>query len=241
VRTRFQLHRKSIEVEMLAQQLDANQAASPQVRAACEARLAEVDDDLCLLERLNRAGEFMSDEDAERLARIAQRQYAPGNGAPGGLTDDELYNLSIRKGTLTSEEYQKIKDHASMTVKMLGQIPFTSKLSRVPEIAGGHHERMDGTGYPQGLASQQISLQTRILALIDVFESLSADDRPYRTEPMSRDVVLGILQKEVDDDHLDGDVFALFLDQQLYLKLDEMKAQEAREAANGAVGDDGDH
>ena len=243
VRTRFLLHRKSIEVEMLAQRPEAGEVASPEKMAEYEARLAQVDGDLQLLERVNQPGESMSDEDVQRLERIAQREYVSGNGAPsmGGLTDNELYNLSIRRGTLTNEEYQKIKDHASMTVRMLGQIPFTSKLSRVPEIAGGHHERPDGTGYPQGLASEQIALQTRILALIDVFESLSADDRPYRTNPMSRDMVLGILQKEVDEGHLDGDVLALFLDQKLYLKLDEIKDQEARESGCGAEGDEGDH
>jgi len=245
VRTRYKLYRKSIEAEMLghsAQQSGDGGSLSPQKAAKYEARLAEVDDDLSPLERLNQAGEFMSDEDAEHLAQVGQREYASGNGAPaaGGLTENELYNLSIRKGTLTNEEYQKITDHASMSVKMLGQIPFTSKLSRVPEIAGGHHEKLDGTGYPLGLPAEQIGLQARILALIDVFESLSADDRPYRSEPMSREMVLGILQKMVDDNHLDGDVMALFLDQKLYLKLDEIKAQESREGASEAAGDDGD-
>ena len=106
---------------------------------------------------------------------------------------------------------------------MLEQIPFTRKLARVPQIAGAHHEKLDGSGYPLGLEGEQISLQARILALVDIFESLSADDRPYRARPMPRDLVLKILAEEVDRGHLDRDLHDLFVSQEMYLKLDEIK------------------
>ena len=113
-----------------------------------------------------------------------------------------------------------------MSIKMLGQIPFTRSLRQVPDIAGAHHEKLDGSGYPQGLKGSEISLQARILALVDIFESLSADDRPYRAKPMPRDLVLRILEEEVDAGHLDRDVFDLFMREKLYLKLDEIKAAQ---------------
>ena len=145
------------------------------------------------------------------------------------ITEEELVNLRIRKGSLTDAERQKINDHAAMSMKMLRQIPFTRKLQRVPEIAGAHHEKLDGSGYPLGLKADEIDLQSRILALVDIFESLCADDRPYRSKPMPREVVLRILESMVNDNHIDRDVHALFLREGLDAKLDEIKAQMARE------------
>ena len=118
-----------------------------------------------------------------------------------------------------------------MSIKMLEQIPFTRKLRRVPAIAGAHHERLNGTGYPRGLGAEDINLQSRILALVDIFESISADDRPYRDKPMPRDLVLRILCEEVESNHLDGNVLELFLAQKLFLKLDEIKARMPRQKA----------
>ena len=114
---------------------------------------------------------------------------------------------------------------------MLEQIPFTRKLRQVPAIAGAHHERLDGTGYPLGLKGDEISLQARILALVDIFESLTADDRPSRAKPLARELVLRILQEMVDDNHIDRDVHEVFQRENLFDQLDEIKAQMARERA----------
>ncbi|MFH1571787.1 MAG: HD domain-containing phosphohydrolase [Gemmatimonadota bacterium] len=238
VRTRFQLIRASIEIEMLRRQLSPKGAAGqlPEaLQSEYDRLLAEIDESIAFLERVNLPGEYMADADLERLQRIASQTKGAGGVGDPSLTPDELYNLSIRKGNLNNEEYRKIKDHASMTLKMLGQIPFTRKLSRVPDIAGAHHEKLDGSGYPQGLTADHISLQARILALIDIFESLSADDRPYRAKPMAREIVLAILKEEVDRTHLDGEIFDLFVGQKLYLKLDELKAQEASSGRRGGA------
>lgn len=232
VRTRFQLIRSRAEAAALRRrvaELEKGAAAEGKPDAEVARRLDEIDEDAAFLGQANLPGEFMSDEALGRLQAIAARQEYAGEEGQPCITDDELYNLSIRKGNLNDEEYRKIKDHAAMSIKMLGQIPFTRKLSRVPEIAGGHHEKLDGSGYPQGLVSDQISLQARILALVDIFESLSADDRPYRANPMSRETVLRILKEEVEFGHLDADLLDLFMKGELYLKLDELKAQDVED------------
>ena len=234
--TRFNLMARTLEVEMLREKvaaLEAGKEVPADLELRCEAKVEELSADLEFLKRANRPGEFMADADLERLAAINQRQYlseADGN-AVAPLSEDEFENLSIRKGTLTDGERRKINDHAAMSIKMLEQIPFTRKLRRVPAIAGAHHERLNGTGYPRGLSADDISLQSRILALVDIFESISADDRPYRDKPMPRELVLKILREEVDSNHLDSNVYELFVARELYLKLDEIKAQMAKQAA----------
>ena len=228
LRTRFAFIRRSIELELLQRRLDGEDAQAIDAEGA--RRLAEVDDELAFLERANTPGESMAEEDLERLRQLATKRYAVDGEERPYLTDDELENLSIRRGTLTDAERQKINDHAVVSIKMLEQIPFTRKLRQVPAIAGAHHERLDGTGYPQGLSAEQISPQARILALVDIFESLSADDRPYK-RAMSRELVLRILQEYVDQNHLDRDLMELFLRDELFLKLGDIKAQMAREKA----------
>jgi len=133
--------------------------------------------------------------------------------------------LSIVKGTLTDAQRLKINEHAEMSTKMLSQIPFTRKLRRVPEIAGAHHEKLDGSGYPQGLSGEEISLQARILAIADIFESLSADDRPYREQPLPRAAVLEIMQSMVDAGHIDSDLYELFIRERIDAELDRIKSE----------------
>jgi len=230
VKTRLALAKKSIEVEMLEQKvaaLEAGAAWPAEKDAECARTLAELDEDIAFLERANLPGEFMEEADLERLHEVAAKCYSVDKTAY--LTENEIENLSIRKGSLTDVERLKINDHAAMSIKMLAQIPFTRNLQQVPSIAGAHHEKLDGSGYPQGLKAEDISLQARILALVDIFESISADDRPYRAKPMPREVVLRILQEEVDANHLDRDLFDLFMKEELYLKLDGIKERMALE------------
>ncbi|HJP32546.1 MAG TPA: HD domain-containing phosphohydrolase [Candidatus Latescibacteria bacterium] len=207
-----------------ADQLEAGSKIDATRAEAHERIRAELDDDLAFLQKANLPGEFMEEADLERLRSVAGKSY--GEGLPTPLSAEEVENLAIRKGSLTETERQKINDHAAMSIRMLETIPFTRTLAKVPAIAGAHHEKLDGSGYPRGLQGEEISLQARILALVDIFESLSADDRPYRSQPIPRDVVLRILREEVDAGHLDRDVFDLFIGQQLYLKLDDIKAAD---------------
>ena len=127
----------------------------------------------------------------------------------------ELYNLSVRSGTLTREERYKINEHMVHTVMMLEQMPFPKHLRRVPEYAGTHHERMDGKGYPRQLGPEQLSVPSRIMAVADIFEALTAADRPYK-KPKKLSEALRVLQK-MSGAHVDADIFNLFLSSGIYL------------------------
>jgi len=122
----------------------------------------------------------------------------------------EVYNLSIGRGTLTDEERFKINDHIVQTIIMLEQLPFPKHLKRVPEYAGGHHEKMDGTGYPRKLNKSDMSLPARIMAIADIFEALTAADRPYKPAKKLSDAVK-IMSFMKKDSHIDGELFELFL------------------------------
>lgn len=122
----------------------------------------------------------------------------------------EKYNLAISRGTLTEEERYKINEHIIQTIRMLERLPFPRHLRSVPEIAGGHHERMDGKGYPRQLSGAQMSVPARIMAIADIFEALTASDRPYKSgKTVSQ--ALGIMQNMVREQHIDPDLFALFV------------------------------
>ncbi|MCY4743789.1 GAF domain-containing protein [Pelomonas sp. UHG3] len=122
----------------------------------------------------------------------------------------ELHNLSVSRGTLSDEERYKINEHIMQTIRMLESLPFTGPLKAVPEIAGAHHERMDGRGYPRGLTGAAMSPQARMMAIADVFEALTADDRPYKPGKRLSEA-LGLMRAMVAEGHLDGELFALFL------------------------------
>lgn len=127
----------------------------------------------------------------------------------------EIYNLSITRGTLTTEERFKINDHIVQTIVMLENLPFPRHLERVPEIAGGHHEKMDGTGYPKKIMGGDMSVPARIMAIADVFEALTAADRPYK-KPKSLSESIKIMGFMVKDQHLDPELFRLFLSSGVY-------------------------
>ncbi|MGY3944045.1 HD domain-containing phosphohydrolase [Aeromonas tecta] len=123
----------------------------------------------------------------------------------------ERYNLAIGRGTLTEEERYKINDHIIQTIRMLERLPFPHHLRKVPEIAGGHHERMDGKGYPRQLQGAQMSIPARIMAIADIFEALTASDRPYKSgKTVSQSLI--IMRQMAQDQHIDPALFALFVD-----------------------------
>jgi HD-GYP domain-containing protein (c-di-GMP phosphodiesterase class II) len=128
----------------------------------------------------------------------------------------ELYNMCIKRGTLTEEERFKINEHIIMTIKMLEQLPFTSNLQKVPEYAGSHHETMIGSGYPRKLSKEEISIPARIMAIADIFEALTASDRPYKkAKTLSESIkIMSFMAK---DGHIDSDLFKLFLTSGNYL------------------------
>jgi HD-GYP domain-containing protein (c-di-GMP phosphodiesterase class II) len=128
----------------------------------------------------------------------------------------ELYNLCIPRGTLTAEERFKINEHIIQTINMLGRLPFPRELRRVPDWAGNHHERLDGNGYPRMLAAHDLSIPERVMAIADVFEALTAVDRPYM-RPKTLSTAIRIMASMRDGGHICPDLFELFLTSGVYL------------------------
>jgi len=179
--------------------------------------LRQLEDDLAFLEEANLGAEFMADGKLERLQTIAGRRWLCHGDSRPLLTDDEIKNLSIRRGTLTDEEREVINNHALVTMKMLSQLPFPRKLKNVPIYAATHHEKLDGSGYPWGWKADQLTLQSRILALADIFEALTARDRPYKKGKTLSEVIK-IMGFMVKDGHIDGALFDLFIKERLHIE-----------------------
>ena len=215
IRARFKLIGKALQVELLEKLLElAGQGATRtemfSVTEEMEKRRQEMEADLSFIVSSNKPDEFMSDERIARVKEIAARTFDDNGELKPWLSADEVLNLCIRKGTLNDAERKIIEDHTVVTFDMLGRLPFPKRLARIPEFAGSHHEKLDGTGYPNHLTGDTLSLQARILAVADVFEALTAKDRPYK-EPMKLSQAVKILGFMCKDKHVDADVFNLFL------------------------------
>ena len=190
-------------------------------QAALDATLAQIREDRAFIESTNVGGEFLADEKIERIHKVATRRWRDFDGKDQPfLSENEIYNLSIRKGTLTTEERKVISDHVVVTIEMLGQLPFPKNLQRVPEYAGGHHERMDGKGYPKGLKRDDMSIPARMMAIADIYEALTAADRPYK-KAMTLSQSLKIMKKMKGEGHIDSDLFQLFIESGAYRKYAE--------------------
>src|SRR3954469_2365623 len=187
------------------------------VASALEQELAGLRDDLAFLEKTNFGGEFLPREGQERIKRIAQRTLEVSGQRVPLLSAEEVQNLSISRGTLTEKERLVINAHMVHTVNILNALPFPPQLSRVPEYATGHHEKMDGTGYPRGLYAGDMSIPARIMAVADIYEALTAMDRPYK-QPKKLSEVMFIMGKMKEQQHLDPDVFDLFITSGIYRK-----------------------
>lgn len=182
----------------------------------------QLDEDKAFIRFINIGSEAMSLEDQQRVKKIAKYDFLNDKGKPDKfLTDNEVYNLTILRGTLTKEERAVINNHINVTINMLESLPYPKDLSRVPEYAGGHHERMDGKGYPKGLTREQMSIPARIMGVADIFEALTAKDRPYK-KAKTLSESLFILGKMSLDSHIDPDVFNLFIREKVYLRYAQM-------------------
>lgn len=225
VDTRFEVLKRDAEIAALKQQIAALKQGTDFDEVASETQLnklyAELDDEREFLRRSNIGSEFMADEDKARVERIAQRQWSgPEGRAIQFLSDNEVYNLNISRGTLTPEERQVINYHIVATINMLEALPYPRYLRNVPEYAGGHHERMDGKGYPKGLTREQMSVPARVMGIADIFEALTAGDRPYK-KAMKLSQALTILGRMKLDNHIDPDLFDVFIHKKVYLQYAE--------------------
>jgi HD-GYP domain-containing protein (c-di-GMP phosphodiesterase class II) len=164
----------------------------------------------------------MSPDDQQRVRDLGTRRKwrSPEGVVTEFLSADELENLTIRAGTLTAKERDKINEHISTTIKMLEKLPWPKHLQNVTEYAGGHHERMDGKGYPKGLTREQMSLQARMMGIADIFEALTASDRPYK-KGMKLSQAMSILGNFRRNGHIDPDLFEVFVRQRVYLRYAE--------------------
>ncbi len=181
----------------------------------------------------NEPREFLEDNHVNRLQEIRQMSFKGLDGKIHYLlTDDELENLSIRKGSITESERQVMKNHAKITLDMLSQIPFTKKLRNLPHFAGAHHEFINGKGYPLGLKGQDIPFEGRMMAVTDIAEALTAIDRPYKKAmPLSN--VYRILRAMADHDELDRDLVEFFIESKIYEKY-KNRFEEEPSTSNGA-------
>jgi HD-GYP domain-containing protein (c-di-GMP phosphodiesterase class II) len=205
--TRFEVLLRDAEIALLRGEISADEHA---------ARVQQIDADRQLVHRSNTGGEFMDDAQVEAVNRLALQQLRMHNGEVRPfLSTDELENLTIRRGTLTKNEREIINHHIVMTIRMLEALPWPSHLTKVPEYAGGHHERMDGKGYPKGLKRDQMSIPARVMGIADIFEALTAHDRPYK-HGMTLSESLRILGRMKQDNHVDPDLFDIFLRERVY-------------------------
>jgi len=221
VDTRFEVLKRDAEIRTLRRLAGLHEAGSPlpaEAGASLFRELQRLDEERAFLRSCNIGSERMDLEDMERVRAIAasHRWRAPGGGETSCLSAEEVENLTVERGTLNEREREIINYHVVATINMLRDLPYPKSLRRVPEIAGAHHERLDGSGYPQRLSGAQVSMPARILGLADVFEALTAKDRPYKRGRTLREA-LAILRGMRDNGQIDSDLFDLFVDQRIYL------------------------
>ncbi len=219
VDTRFEVLKRDAEIAML-REFAAAGADAQRVSVARQnyaARAAQLDNDREFLRYCNIGSESMSADAQERVRQIATYQWRDADGMTSNfLSEDEVENLTIRTGTLTAAEREIINHHIDVTIKMLESLPWPRHLKNVAEYAGGHHERMDGKGYPRGLTREQMSVQARVMGIADIFEALTAKDRPYKKGKTLTES-LTILGKFKLGGHIDPDLFDVFIREKVYL------------------------
>lgn len=223
VDTRYEILKRDAVIESLKSRLIKNNGSGDIDQTLIEDEalqnvLNELEREREEVRKYNVGGESLAEEDFKRIEEIANRTYINPEGKTVNLlTDEEKQNLQIGRGTLSIREREIINNHVTVTIKMLESLPYPKHLTRVPEYAGGHHEKMDGTGYPNKLTGQQMSVQARMIAIADVFEALTASDRPYKKAmPLSQS--LKILGQMKLDNHIDADLFDVFMHDKIYLE-----------------------
>ena len=223
IRDRFKLARRSREVASLQRRLDyvlahGRDAYLKQTRAIDADLAAEIHRLECDLIAVEQAMEptVVADGTFERLAAIAEETFRDTDGSVQPLLhDDEVRLLSLRKGSLSEDERREIESHVVHSFRFLSQIPWTREIRRIPAIAVGHHEKLNGTGYPHKLTASEIPLQTRMMTISDIFDALAAVDRPYK-KAVAIERALDILKDAVTDGEIDGVLFDLFVQARVF-------------------------
>ena len=230
VETRFAALKRDEQIKSLKRELKVERDASLSkdeklnkikiLKSEYSKKIRVLKSDIEFIKESNIGGEFMSGDKKDRVHAISNYRWKPNERMENFLSEDEVYNLTIPRGTLTAEERKVINDHIVVTINMLEELPYPKHLKNVPEFAGGHHEKLDGTGYPKGLIKDEMSVQARIMAIADIFEALTAKDRPYKKgKTLSQAMrILGFMK---NDAHIDVDLFDIFVKDKIYLKYAE--------------------
>ncbi len=221
IETRFQFIAQLIEDRHLSRKVELMQNGKTsgseikQLDKELAGNIKLLQEESAFIKKCNDPGEFLGEDKIEKIKEIGNKTYSFGNMDYQYLTKDEVKNLCIQKGSLTKEERKIIENHATMTLKMLKELPFPARLANVPEYAAAHHEKLDGSGYPRGLTEKEMSLQSRIMAIADIFEALTARDRPYK-KPMKLSQAVKIMGFMKKDRHIDSDIYELFMESRLF-------------------------
>ncbi len=214
VELRYEILKRDIEIAWLKAQL--NEGTSLDIKSGSdgfphlEKSPEELTEELNWIKKANVGGEYITDERKQKIDRIARQTYRVDGEVKNLLEPQEVVNLKIGRGTLNEEERKIIQNHAAISKKMLEQLPYPKKLQNIPRYAGAHHEKLNGSGYPDGLRGEEIPMQARIMALADVFEALTAEDRPYKPGKKLSEA-MNILSRMVEDNHIDERLFRLFI------------------------------
>lgn len=216
VKAKIEIYRKQLELEYWKKVANStNELEKKSLESKLKSQIQELNEMEALLVETNYGGEFLADDIINKIIKFGEIEIDWNGKKQTILTKNEVENLTIRKGTLTPEERLIINGHMVETIKMLEALPFPANLRRVPEYAGGHHEKMDGKGYPKGLYGGDMSIPARIMAIADVFEALTAQDRPYKKgKTLSETMrIMGFMK---EDNHLDPDLLDLFITSGVY-------------------------
>ena len=218
IKTRMELLKKDQEIAFRRRPL--NGQSNIEFDDEYKDAISELDSNMKFLEECNIGGEFMKPELQEKVRSIGAKKVNIFNSEQPFLSDEEIRNLNIPKGTLLPDEREIINDHIVITIEMLEQLPYPKNLKNIPEFAGGHHEKMDGTGYPKGLNESQMSTQAKIMAIADIYEALTAADRPYK-EGKKLSQAMRIMGFMKNDYHIDEELFEIFVTSGVYKKYAE--------------------
>ncbi|ABB44208.1 metal dependent phosphohydrolase [Sulfurimonas denitrificans DSM 1251] len=220
VKGRIEIIKKALEIELLNQKITLLQSGKTlhvELESEFSKKTDLLDSYFEVIQKSNRGTEFTNDEQIAIIQNIASQNWEIDGKSYLILTENEAYNLSVQKGTLTSQERAIINEHAKISIDILNKLPFPKKYKEIPQISGNHHEKINGKGYPLGLSGDEISFEARILAVADVFEALTASDRPYKKgNPLSS--AMKILYFMAKDDDLDRDIVKFFYNSGLYLQ-----------------------
>lgn len=221
IKTRFEVFKRDAEIKFLKKKIELMETGQlhrvKEFNKEYIQQIERIEDDLEVITHANIGSELMDSDKIQRINDIAKKTWRKCGKVVPRLTEDEVYNLTIKKGTLTDLEKMRIREHVRLTEVMLNELPFPKKLKNVPKYASAHHEKLNGKGYHHGLTANEISLQARIIAFADIFEALSASDRPYKKGKKASEIKK-IMDKMAKDNSIDKDLVEFFFKSDIFHK-----------------------